>query len=85
MKKVLINRRTGDKEEVKVGFSWTTLLFGVLVPLYRGDWKWLIIMLILDSLSVGIAWFIFPFIYNKIYLKGLYDKGYEPVKTLTLT
>jgi len=29
--------------EAPVGFSWTMLLFGVFVPLFRSDWEWLLI------------------------------------------
>jgi hypothetical protein len=66
----------GVIRNVKVGFSWTTLFFGVLVPLFRGDFKWFIIMLLCDFTIV--AWFIFPFIYNRIYIKDLIEKGYKP-------
>ncbi len=59
-----------------VGFSWTTLFFGFFVPLFRGDWKWCIILLVLGLLSFGLCSLIFCFIYNKIYTRGLLEDGY---------
>lgn len=36
-------------KQVKVGFSWTTFFFGFFVPLFRGDIKWFLIMLLTQS------------------------------------
>ena len=66
----------GVTKEVKKGFSWTMLFFGVFVPLVRGDWKWFLISLLAGIVTVGISWLIFPFFYNKIYLNELLEKGY---------
>ena len=63
---------------VKVGFSWTMLFFGVLVPLIRGDVKWFFLSLVISGCTLGIGWLVFPFVYNKIYIKGLLEKGYKP-------
>lgn len=70
--------QSGMMKEVKIGFSWTTLLFGLFVPLVRGDLKWTIIMLILAFITFGLSWLIFPFVYNKLYIKSLLEKGYAP-------
>ena len=78
MKIQLKHSTSNALKEVKLGFSWTTLFFSILVPLFRGDFLWFIIMIIADSLTFGIAWLIFPFIYNKIYLKNVLEKGYIP-------
>lgn len=85
---MMINLKTdsGLTKTVKVGFSWTTLLFGFLPALFRGDLKWAAIMFILSvvagvfTLGFG-AWIpgiIFSLIYNKIYIKELIEKGYTP-------
>lgn len=66
----------GVTKEVKKGFSWTTLLFGIFVPLIRGDWKWFIISIIADIVTFGLFWFVFPFFYNKVYLNDLLNAGY---------
>ena len=65
-------------KEVKVGFSWTTFFFGLFPALFRGDWKWALIMLGAAFLTFGLSWLVFPFVYNKLYLKDLVAKGYKP-------
>jgi hypothetical protein len=65
-------------KECPVGFSWTTLFFSFFVPIFRGDLKWLIIMIIADVITAGIAWLAFPFFYNKKYIEDLIEKGYIP-------
>ena len=71
-----LKNEQGVIKEVKVGFSWTMLLFGVFVPLVRGDWKWFLISMLAGLVTCGISWLIFPFFYNKIYLNELLEKGY---------
>lgn len=62
-----------------IGFSWTTLLFGALVPLTRGDWKWAGIILVMNLVSGGLASIFFAFKYNENHLRELLEKaGYEP-------
>ena len=48
---IQLKSSSGLTETVKVGFSWTTLLFGWLVPLLRGDLKWAIIMFIVSNIA----------------------------------
>ncbi|WP_315906862.1 DUF2628 domain-containing protein [Priestia koreensis] len=84
--KVTLTKTGGLKKEVKVGFSWTTFFFGFFPALFRGDLKWAVIMfvieLILGTFTIGIGSFItgivFSFVYNKIYIKELIEKGYQP-------
>ena len=72
------HKDSGVIKTAPLGFSWTLLLFGIFVPMLRGDWKWFFISLLLFLLTAGIAWFIVPFFYNKIYIKNLMEKGYIP-------
>lgn len=82
----IVLKKAGLVKEVKVGFSWTTFFFGFFPALFRGDLKWAAIMfiisLILAPFTLGIgAWIsgiVFSFVYNKIYIKELIEKGYEP-------
>nr|WGD75880.1 DUF2628 domain-containing protein [Bacillus subtilis] len=84
--KVLLKNEGGLTKEVKVGFSWTTFFFGFFPALFRGDLKWVAIMFIisvaLGSFTLGIGgWvsgIVFSFIYNKLYIKELIEKGYRP-------
>ena len=66
-------------KEVPVGFSWTVFFWGMLPPLFRSDWKWGIIMLILAMVTFGFSNFIFAFLYNKLYLDALLEQGYSSV------
>lgn len=70
--------KNGMIRQAPVGFSWTTLFFGFLVPLFRGDWVWFIIMLLIGMLSLGVINFILCFLYNKIYVTKLIENGWVP-------
>ncbi|WP_462410686.1 DUF2628 domain-containing protein [Neobacillus sp. Marseille-QA0830] len=84
--KAVLKNSGGLTKEVKVGFSWTTFFFGFFPALFRGDLKWAVIQvvieLVLGSFTLGIgAWVsgvVFSFVYNKIYIKELIEKGYQP-------
>ena len=78
MKIVFEHPSTGEIKVAPVGFSWSTLLFGALIPLYRGDYKWAILMFIIDCLTlIVIGHFIFAVIYNEIFIKDLVRKGFR--------
>lgn len=90
---VRIRNNAGVVKEVKEGFSWTTFFFGFFPALFRGDLKWAAIMLI-TSVAVGLftsgfgAWLpgiIFSFIYNRVYIKDMLDKGYYPADEISQT
>lgn len=74
----LINPNTGVVKQSKVGFSWTSFFFGGFVPLFRLDWLWLAIWILLSPMTFGIFWFLFAFFYNRVYINGLLEKGYIP-------
>ena len=86
MKISLINKE-GHIIEVKLGFSWTTLFFGIFPALLRKDFKWAVIMLgisitinlFIYGLGASLTSAVFAFIYNKIYIKQLLANGYRPV------
>lgn len=70
---------SGTAEQHKlgyVGFSWTTFFFGPFVPLFRKDFLWFIILLIL--IFIPFANLVMAFIYNKIYTQKLVKKGFQP-------
>ncbi len=74
--KVRLRNDVGMIKECKVGFSWTNFFFGFFCTLFRGDWKYLFIMLLVAFLTKGISWLVFPFFYNKLYINDLLSKGY---------
>src|ERR1035437_8647997 len=60
-----------------IGFSWTTFFFGGIPALFRQDWIWGICMIIGNLLLYGFVGIIWSFFYNKMYVKGLFAKGYH--------
>ena len=79
------NPKTNQVKQVKAGFSWTVFFWGFFSPLFRGDWKWLLILLVLDIVglfSAGILSFaanlVFSFLYNKFYLQDRINEGWIP-------
>lgn len=60
-----------------VGFSWTTLFFGFFVPLFRGDWLWAVIMLVIGFFTSFIGHIVLAFLYNKIYTTKLLESGWQ--------
>lgn len=75
-------QKDGIVKSVPTGFSWTTLFFGPFPALIRGDILWGVGIIIASTLTGGLAWLIFPFIYNKYYIKALLEKGYSPVDSV---
>lgn len=78
MATVIKLEKESSVEKGFVGFSWTTLFFGFFVPLFRGDVKWFLIMLILSLLSMGFAQLILAFLYNRIYTREKLREGFYP-------
>ena len=84
-KVILENPRTGQIREAPIGFSWTMFLFGPFAPMFRGDWKWALIILIIALIIAGITagllgWvpgLIGAFIWNKSYLNRLISDGFQ--------
>ncbi len=89
--KARLKNEAGLTKEVKLGFSWTTFFFGFFPALIRGDLKWAAIMFIIAAVvgvftfgfGAGIPGIIFSFVYNKIYIKELLEKGYRPADEQT--
>lgn len=64
--------------EVSTGYSWKSLLFGVFYPLSRGDYAGFFIQSLICICTLGLAWIFIPFFYNRIYIKRMVEKGYQP-------
>ena len=84
-KVVVENPRTGQIRQAPVGFSWTIFFFGPFAPMFRGDWKWAIILLIFATIAAALSggflgWLpgiIGAFMWNKSYLNRLVADGFQ--------
>ena len=79
---ILQHPHSGIIRKAPVGFSFTTLFFGPLPALLRWDFKWFIIQCLLCWLVIPIL--VFAFVYNRIYLRQLLERGYK-VKSVSGT
>ncbi len=70
---ILINTAGQIKEAPSGNWNFYVLFLGWLVPLYRRDWKWVFLGMILN----GIFQLIGVNFYNFWYIKGLLMKGYK--------
>jgi hypothetical protein len=71
------NASDGRMKKAPVGFSWTTLFFGFWVPVFRGDWKFAIIMFVTSIPTFGLTQLVFCFLYNKWYVEKLVENGFK--------
>ena len=58
------------------GFSWTYLLFGWFVPLFRGELGVGALHLLFTIFTVGLWQFIVCFLYNKQYMTRMLTNGW---------
>lgn len=77
----LKNPHNGKLREAPLGFSWTTLFFVFFPAMFRSHWSGVVIMLLVGIVTGGISWFVFPFFYNRWYLKSLIKDGFLVEKT----
>ncbi|QHI95097.1 hypothetical protein GT348_01220 [Aristophania vespae] len=71
------NTTSGITREGYVGFSWTYLFFGFLVPLFRGEIAIAAFHAILTFLTGGLWQILYCFFYNRHYMtRMLSHEGY---------
>ena len=78
MKINLKHHQTGLIKQAPVGFSWTTLFFGFLVPAFRSHWGACFLMLAVHICTLGLSQIYFAFTYNKKFINHLVDSGFVP-------
>lgn len=71
------NPHTGQLREAPVGFSWTFLIFGGFVGLYRKDYFEGLLWVVGAIITSGLTSLIGGFIYNKRFLKKLLNEGFK--------
>ncbi len=70
-------------ETAYVGFSWTTLFFGWLVPLFRRDWVRFFLMFVLEYyisvtvVGIPVLLLAFACFYNEMHMDHLIKQGYR--------
>lgn len=76
-KKILLRHmESGLTKNGYVGFCWTYLIFGWIVPVVRGE-IWIgVLHMILTAISLGLFQIIMPFLYNKQYTSRLLTSGW---------
>jgi hypothetical protein len=79
----LKNPQTGKMKVAPVGYSWTLVFFGPIVPALRGDVLWFFILLGTELVTFGWSGVLFGFFYNKIYIKNLVKKGFKVTSVST--
>jgi hypothetical protein len=72
----LIHASAGIAKNGYFGYSWSYLIFGWCVPIYRGEIGIGVLHLLIALISVGLSQLIFPFIYNRQYMNRMLTSGW---------
>ena len=75
---VLVDPKTGTKEQTWTGFSWPCLFLGVFWFLYKRLYGWSAITFLAAIITGGIAWLFFPFFGNGVHRTSLLKAGWLP-------
>jgi len=73
----LIHQNSGLVENGYVGYSWTYLVFGWFVPMFRGEMGIAVLHFAFTLISVGLSQLIFPFIYNRQFMVRMLTSGWH--------
>ena len=78
-KVALYHRESKKLRLAPVGFSWTTLFFGLCPQLFRSPRAWLLTlaMTIVVPLTTGAGNIVFAVFANQLYIKTLIRKGFR--------
>ncbi len=77
-KRVLIKHKLSNiVKNGYVGYCWTYLIFGWIVPIFRGEIGIGALHFLLTLISFGLFQIIMPFLYNKQFMIRNLTNGYE--------
>lgn len=77
-RKVLLkHQQSGVTKAGYVGYSWTYLLFGWFVPIFRGEIGVGVLHLILTAVTFGLFQLFMPYLYNKQFMTRLLVNGWQ--------
>lgn len=68
--------QSGIMKQGFYGFSWTYLIFGWFVPLFRGELVVAALHLLFVIMTFGVSQLIFAFIYNRQYMGRMLTDGW---------
>ncbi|AAV90257.1 uncharacterized protein ZMO1_ZMO1633 [Zymomonas mobilis subsp. mobilis ZM4 = ATCC 31821] len=74
---ILTNPYNGKIRKAPIGFSWTTFFFGLWPAIFRGSWKYALLMFLTIFPTLGLSTLIWPFIFNRLYLNSLLEDGFR--------
>jgi hypothetical protein len=74
---LLKHAQSGLTKNGYVGYAWTYLIFGWLVPIVRGEIGIGLMHLVLTFISFGLFQVVMPFLYNKQYTTRLLTSGWQ--------
>ena len=78
--KIVLAKSHSNLKFCKIGFSWTTLFFGWIVPIFRKDYKAFRLQLLFGILTFNLSNIYYAFTSNSDYIKSLLSQGYIPTK-----
>jgi hypothetical protein len=78
--KIVFESEASGTKIAPVGFSWTTLFYGLWPAVLRKDFKGACMQFFIVGCTLGLAYFYYPFAYNKSYVQKLLAEGYKPTK-----
>jgi len=77
-KKIILKHgQSGLTKSGYVGYSWTYLIFGWLVPVVRGEIGIGFLHFILTLITFGFFQIVMPYLYNKQYMTRLLTNGWQ--------
>lgn len=77
-KTVLVkHQQSGLVRNGYVGYCWTYLFFGWLVPIIRGEIGVGVLHLVLTAVTFGIFQLVMPYLYNKQFMTRLLTSGWQ--------
>ncbi len=63
------------------GYSWTYLLFGFFVPIFRGEIGIGLLHIVLNMLTLGIFQIVMPYLYNRQFMTRQLTSGWTLADT----
>lgn len=72
----IVHSSSGVGKSGYVGYSWTYLIFGWFVPVFRGELVIGLIHLVITLVSFGLSQIVFPFVYNRQYMNRMLTSGW---------